>query len=252
VVADTPPFALILFGGIGLRGPGSDLDRMLVNAKAVGLLAYLAVPATGRFVRRDTLVGLLWPELDQTRARTALRKTIHAIRQCMGPDTIVSRGDEEVALSATSVWCDASAFSSAIESGFLLAALELYQGELMPGFHLHECWDFDRWLEDERGEARERASAASWALAQRFESNQQLSDATGMAKQSVRFSWSDERALRRAVTMLDRLGDRAGALRLLEEFARRLRAELETEPSRETLDLASRLRAGGATTSSRV
>ena len=241
---DTPPFALTLFGGISLRGPDAAAERLLVNAKATALLAYLALPSVGRFVRRDTLGVLLWPELDQSRARTALRKTMHAVRQAMGAHALVSRGDEDIALSASVVWCDAAVFSEAADSGFLLHALQLYRGELMPGFHLSECWEFDQWLEEERRAARERASAASWALAQRLETDQQYSDAVGMARQSVRFSWSDERALRRAVAMLDRLGDRAGALRLLDEFTRRLRAELDVEPSRETLELAHRVRAG--------
>jgi DNA-binding SARP family transcriptional activator len=60
----------------------------------------------------------------------------------------------------------------------------------------------------------------------------------------VRYAWDDERALRRAITLLDRLGDRAGALRLYDEFARRLRAEYDAEPSRETLAMAAALRTG--------
>ena len=244
---DAPPFSFILFGSISLRGPGRELDRVLVNAKAVGLLAYLALPTVGRFVRRDTLATLLWPELDQSRARTSLRKTVHAVRKAMTPGTLLSRGDEEVALSGTEVWCDASAFSTAADAGFLLRALELYRGELMPGFHLTDSWEFDRWLEEERSAARERASAVAWALAQRLETDEQFSDAAGMARQSVRFSWSDERALRRAVAMLDRLGDRASALRLFEEFSRRLRMDLDVEPSRETLELATRVRARAGT-----
>jgi serine/threonine-protein kinase len=238
------PFELILFGGIRLRGPSEEVEHLLVNGKATALLAYLALPTVGRFVRRDTLGGLLWPELDQSRARTSLRKTMHAIRQALGVGALLSRGDEDVALSSGVVWCDASAFTEAADSGFLLAALQLYRGELMPGFHLSECWEFDQWLDEERRAARERASAAAWALAQRLETEEQYSDAAGMARQSVRYSWSDERALRRAVAMLDRLGDRASALRLFEEFARRLRAELDVEPSPETLDLANRIRSG--------
>lgn len=112
----------------------------------------------------------------------------------------------------------------------------------MPGFHLAECLEFDQWLEQERMNARERAAGAAWALAKRLESDQQLSDAVGMARRSVRIAWTDERALRRALLMLDRLGDRAGALRLYEEFARRLRTELEAEPSPETVEVAARLR----------
>ncbi len=242
-----PPFTLTLFGAIDLRGPGEGVGRLLVNSKAVGLLAYLAMPSVGRFVRRDKLVGLLWPELDQARARSALRKTLHAVRHTLGAAALASRGDEEVALSPEMVWCDAADFANAADSGLLLKALQLYRGELMPGFHLPECWDFDQWLEEERTATRERASAAAWAMAQRFESDQQLTDAAGMARWSVRFSWSDERALRRALGMLDRLGDRAGALRLYEEFARRLKAELETEPSPETVGVAERLRSGPRT-----
>ena len=241
---DTSPFSLILFGGVSLRGRDGDVHQLLVNKKAVALIAYLSLPTVGRFVRRDTLIGLLWPELEQSRARTALRKTAHAIRQELGSESLLSRGDEELALSPNVVSCDAAAFTAAADAGFLLPAVQLFRGELMPGFHLDECWEFDRWLEEERSAARERAAGAAWALARRFEAEQQLSDAAGMARQSVRFSWSDERALRRAVAMLDRLGDRAGALRLFEEFARRLRAELDTEPSPETLDLASRVRTG--------
>jgi hypothetical protein len=44
------------------------------------------------------------------------------------------------------------------------------------------------------------------------------------------------------MTMLDRLGDRAGALRVYTEFARRLKKEFEAEPSRETVALAASLR----------
>lgn len=241
-----PPFALTLFGGVGLRGPAPDLDGLLVNAKAVGLLAFLAVPSVGRYVRRDTLIALLWPELDQTRARTALRKTVHVIRRAIGAEALVSRGDEELALAPEVVWCDAAAFTAAADAGFLLAALQLFNGELMPGFHVAECLEFDQWLAEERGTARERASAVAWALAQRFESDEQHSDAAGMARKSVRYSWSDERALRRALRMLDRLGDRAGALRLYDEFARRLAADLEAEPSPETVELAAQLRGTSA------
>jgi DNA-binding SARP family transcriptional activator len=49
--------------------------------------------------------------------------------------------------------------------------------------------------------------------------------------------------LRHAMSLLDRAGDRSGALRLYSEFAARLREELDAEPSPETLELVRRLRA---------
>jgi serine/threonine-protein kinase len=236
------PYSLSLFGSIDLRGPHGAVADLLVQSKAVAMLAYLSVPTMGRFVRRDTLVGLLWPELDQARARKALRQTILAVRSGIGGDALVGRGDEELTLSADIVRCDAAAFASAADAGRLAEALDLYRGELMPGFHLPECAEFDRWLELERAEARERAAGAAWALARGLEEAQKLTDAAGMARRAVRFSWSDERVLRRALGMLERLGDRAGAARLYEDFRARLAADLDIAPSMETMQLIARIR----------
>jgi DNA-binding SARP family transcriptional activator len=234
--------SLTLFGEIELQGPAGPETELLLQSKVVALLALLSVPTDQRFVRRDSLVGMLWPELDQSRARAALRKTVHGIRARLGADALVGRGDEELALSREHVTTDVAEFTRATDDGFLLRGLELYRGELMPGFHLAECAEFDRWLEEARTDARERASAAAWALASQFESDSQLSAATGMARRAVRFSWSDERSLRRALGMLDRLGDRAGAARLYDEFERRLRAEFDMTPSPETIELIGRIR----------
>jgi DNA-binding SARP family transcriptional activator len=243
-MAEVPLISLVLFGRIDLHAPDEAASRLLVQSKTIGLLALLSVPTLDRFIRRDRLIGILWPELDQDRARNALRKVLHGVRAALGAEAVPSRGDDEIALASTAVSCDVAAFTRCADLGFLMQALQLYTGELMPGFHLDGCAEFDRWLEDERMAARERAAGAAWALAQRLETANQHSDAAGMARRAIRFSWSDERALRRALSMLERLGDRAGAIHLYEEFTRRLRADLELEPSLETVQLAERIRSG--------
>jgi serine/threonine-protein kinase len=237
---------LDLLGSVDLHGVDrAEADRLLVQPKLIALLAYLAiVGAERRWQRRDHLVALLWPELDQAHARTALRKAVHMVRGSLGAETLVSRGDEELALAEGLLSCDLVEFSRAIEKGHLARALELYRGDLMPGFHLTGCAEFERWLDDTRTEARERAGAAALALAQQFEKDASYTIASKWARRAVRFAWDDERMLRRALTLLDRSGDRAGALRLYEEFARRLKDELDAEPSPETAALAKQLRAG--------
>ena len=240
-----PPYTLTLLGGLDLKGPAGSENALLVQSKIVGMLAYLALPSIGRFVRRDLLAALLWPDLDQERARKAVRQSIHAVRATLGAEALPGRGDEEVALSAAHVRCDVTSFSEAADSGMLMEALRLYAGELLPGFHVTDCAEFDRWLDDERAAARERAAAVTWALAQRLESDNELSNAAVMARRSVRLTWTDERALRRALSMLDRLGDRAGAARLYDEFAKRLMTELEVHPSDETARLMARIRGNG-------
>lgn len=234
---------LFLLGGVELRGVERDAaDHVLAQAKLSALLAFLALSPAHRPQRRDRIVGLLWPEMDQTRARAALRKAVHALRAALGADALLSRGDEEIGLAVSAVWCDAAELAAAADSGKMMLAVELYRGELMPGFHLTGCAEFERWLDEERGAARERAAAAAWGLARLLEDDARLTDAGRMARKAVRYSWDDERVLRRTITMLARIGDHAGALRLYDEFAERMRLELEAEPSPETVALADTLR----------
>jgi DNA-binding SARP family transcriptional activator len=54
----------------------------LSTRKSVALLAYLAVTESAH--SRDSLAALLWPEHDQTRARTYLRQAFHAFTKFLG------------------------------------------------------------------------------------------------------------------------------------------------------------------------
>ncbi len=244
MTSSDPPITLELLGGVELRGVDrTEASRLLVQPKAVALLAYLALRGVdGRYLRRDQLVALLWPELDQAHARTALRKAVHVIRAVLGADVLLSRGDEELALDAAQVGCDAVAFRDDVDDGHWARAMDRYRGDLMPGFHLGECAELDRWLESERTELRERAGAASLALAQTFEQDASMTIAARWARRAARFSWDDERTLRRALALLDRAGDRSGALRLYDEFAQRLKADFAADPSPETEALVRQLR----------
>jgi DNA-binding SARP family transcriptional activator len=235
---------LLLFGGIELRGAAPGVaDALLAQSKPVALVAYLALSPDGRFQRRDRLVGLLWPELDQSHARAALRKALHDVRTALGAEFVVARGDDEIAIAPGALRCDAVQFGAAINECFFARAVELYRGDFMPGFFLAGCAEFERWLEEERTTARERAAVASWAVAVALEGDRRLTDAGVWARRAARHAWTDERVLRRAMSMLERLGDRAGAVKLYEVFAARLRADLEVEPSAETNALMKSIRA---------
>ena len=72
MIQKNPPIELIFLGRIAVRSPeGGSADRVVVQPKRLALLAYLAL--TPGYHRRDTLLGLLWPELDTGPARRALR-----------------------------------------------------------------------------------------------------------------------------------------------------------------------------------
>jgi serine/threonine-protein kinase len=241
------PTLLFLLGGIEVRAPDpGGGDRLLAQSKAMALLAYLALSPAGRFQRRDRLVGLLWPELDQTHGRGALRKAVHSVRSSLGESVLEARGDEELMLARGQLWCDAVECYEMAEARRFGEALNLYRGELMPGFHLAGCSEFGMWLEEQRASFVRLVSGAAWAVARDLEDGSQLTEAGAMASRAARYAWSDERALRRAMLMLQRVGDTAGALYLFADFARRLRAELDAAPSAETEALADKMRKGTA------
>jgi len=236
------PIELFLLGGFELRGAQAAGEAILAQSKTLALLAFLAMSPSSLFQRRDRIVGLLWPDLDQSHARAALRKTLHELRSALGAHVLSTRGDDEIALAPDTVRCDAVEFTAAIENRHIARALELYRGDFMPGFYLSGCVEFEHWVEDQRMLAREQAAAASWALAITFEGDQRLTEAGAWARRAVRHAWNDERILRRAMNLLERLGDRAGALRLYDEFTTRLRSDLDAEPSAETIALWKAIR----------
>ena len=57
-------------GGVELKGPeGHSIQSVLARPKLLGLLAYLAAASPRGFHRRDTLLALLWEDLDEDRLR---------------------------------------------------------------------------------------------------------------------------------------------------------------------------------------
>lgn len=233
-----------MFGSLEVAGISlDDASGLLSQSKAVALVAYLALPVLGRYQRRDRLVALLWPDLDQERARAALRKTVHAVRSTLGKASIVSRGDEELAIERTALSCDASDFFAAIDANQLARALELYRrGELLDGFHVAGSEEFSLWVDGQRRRAREVAVAAALALSREADRNDLHTDAGRWASAAVEFDWANERVVRHALAMLEKIGDRAGALRLYEDFAKRLRISLDVDPSDETRRAAEAIR----------
>ena len=230
-------------GVLDLRASnGAELRPVLAQPKRLALLAYLAVATPPGFHRRDTLVALFWPELDHEHARGALRKALHGLRHELGEDVVVTRGDDEVGVDPERLWCDAAAFARHVAEGRRGDALELYHGDLLPGLFISDAPEFERWLDRERASLRTEAAAAAWALASAAEAQHEDGAALRAARQAVRLSPDDEGAVRRLIALLDRVGDRAGALHAYEEFARQLAADYEAEPSAETQQLIEAVR----------
>jgi DNA-binding SARP family transcriptional activator/TolB-like protein len=237
-------FELRTLGALELTSAESNAVRsVLAQPRRAAFLCYLALAVPRGFHRRDTLFAIFWPEDDAEHARHALRQSVYVLRRALGPETIVSRGDDELGLAPDRIRCDVWAFEAAVDQGRAADALALYRGELLPGFHISAAPDFERWLDQERSRLRQRAREAAWALAAARERDGDPAGAAEAAHRAVAFFPTDETALRRLVLLLERVGERAAAVRAYETFAWRLRGEYELEPSAETQALVARIRA---------
>ncbi|HSK21310.1 MAG TPA: BTAD domain-containing putative transcriptional regulator [Longimicrobiales bacterium] len=232
-----------ILGTLDLRDrAGRPLASPLVGSKRLALLAVLALH-DGRGVRRDTLLGWFWPELEQDRARNSLSNMVHQIRRALGSGTVVGQGDE-VRLGENAVWCDATAFQTALAANELADALELYRGDLLAGVFVQGASaEFEHWLDTERFRLRQQAAYAASALAISSERQARLADAVKWARRAAALDPFDEPAVRRLILLLDRAGDRAGALRAYEELSARLAQEFDAEPSAETRAAIDEVRA---------
>ncbi|MBI2404198.1 MAG: hypothetical protein HYV20_15965 [Gemmatimonadetes bacterium] len=230
-------------GAISLKDVhDSEMAALLAQPKRIALLAYLALAHPRGLHRRNTLLALFWPEKDEQHARWALNQALRSLRETLGHPAVHSRGDDEVGLDPQAIGCDAVAFEAAYEEQRWETALELYGGDLLQGLHISGCGEFERWVEDERVRLRGLAARAAGALTDRREIAGEIVAAAESARRGVALDPHDEKRVRRLIDLLDRAGDRAGAVETYEEYARRLRDVLDVEPAPETQALIAAVR----------
>ena len=224
-----------MLGTLDLKGiDGRAVHSILAQPKRLALLAYLAIH-TDQGARRDSVVALFWPELDTAHARGALRQSLRFLRRELGDGILNGNSDEALAFEPGTVWCDVAAFEQACKAGHPGQALQLYRGGFLEGcFVSGGSPELDRWIANERTRLGQLAVRAAADLAERAEREGDLPTAVQAARQAIALDPDDESAIARLIALLDRCGDRAGALSAFETFRRRLEQEYDATPSPET------------------
>lgn len=236
---------LRLLGAVEVRAGRPDEGRPEVTQpKRVALLVYLALAEPSGLHSRDRLLALLWPEADDGSSRHSLRNALHALRQALGDDTIVTRGEGWIGLDFRAIRCDVLELRAHLAAGRVDEALALWKGELAPGFCVSGAPDFERWLEEERAVLAHAVRAAAWKRADALKGSG--AEELAAVRRAVRLDPGDEPGVRRLMRLLAAAGDRGGALRAYEDLADWFAHELEARPSDETQALAEELRAEGS------
>jgi DNA-binding SARP family transcriptional activator/TolB-like protein len=232
------------FGPLDVNGVGGDPPTILTQPKRLALLSYLVLARPRGYQRRDTLLAVFWPEVDQVRGRKALSQSLFVLRRALPSDMLFTRGTEEVAVDTARLRCDVLAFEEALNEARWADALAHYRGDLLAGFHIADASGFEHWLERERERLRELAAGAAWSLAAERIRTGDLVDAERAAQRALGLVPTDESPVRAFVHALAEAGDRAAALRFYDKFTCMLAEELEIEPAPETVAVAEAVRSG--------
>src|SRR6266550_762377 len=226
-------------GPADVRVDGAAAPAELLWRKNLALLVYL-VRSPKRLRTREHLVGLLWADKPEKDARHSLNEAVRVLRQSVG-DGLESDA-AQVRVAPGVVQLDTDTLEALAAAGDYAGAAGLVQGEFLEGFSVPGASEFDTWLVAERDQWRRRSVEVLAHRADQLLAVGDLAAANDTLRRARDVDWRPEVVVRPAMRGLALAGDRAGALALFEEFAARLKGELDAAPDEETRMLAERIR----------
>src|SRR5438094_776339 len=223
----------------GLRAVQADrVVSRFQTQKIALLLAYLAYYPQ-RTHQREALMELLWPECESHAGRNNLSVSLSWLRHQLEPlgvpaGAVLIADRASVRLNPEAIATDVTEFqatlqaakhagSSAERTEFLARAVELYPGELLPGY-------FEDWVLQERQWLAERYFEALGQLLAHLERAREFDRALDYARRGVSADPLREEAHRDLIRLLAAVGQPAAALRQYHELERLLKEQLDGTP----------------------
>lgn len=232
-------FVLKLLGTLSLRGDTGDVPIAAQQKRPLSLLAILALGGR-QGTARHRVEAYLWPESNSPHARHALDQAVYAIRRNIGGNIVIATG-QELRLNPELVGVDVWQFEDAIRDRQWAAAVELYKGTLLDGFHFGESRELEAWIDAERARVLLEYQTAMEFLADRSaRAGDHSQDVTWRRK----LASSDPLSAgptKKLMLALAAAGDRAGAVKQARQYQELVRQELEMEPDSEIERLVATL-----------
>jgi predicted ATPase/DNA-binding SARP family transcriptional activator/Tfp pilus assembly protein PilF len=246
------PWHIELLGRLRATQGGHVVTRF--RARRTGsLLAYLAF-YLDRPHPREVLIELLWPEAETHSGRSNLSRELTSLRRQLEPPgmpagAVVLADRDSVQLNPAACATDVKAFEAALQMAAcarggaervlrLTEAVDLYGGELLPGY-------FEDWILPERQRLAERFLHALAQLTASLERAHDYPGAIQWARRAVAADPLREEGHHALIRLLQAAGQPAAALRQYEELERLLSQELGAAPAPETRNLVQEIRSQG-------
>lgn len=259
-----PRLELRLLGSPTIDLDGAPAEGFAIQ-KARGLLIYLAIEARQAHTR-ESLVGLLWPDVPEAAARANLRQALANLREAIAdeqaaPPFLSIRRDSLQFNPASGAWTDVDEFNALLDACQVhnhrhsdrcascarhrARAIELYRGDFLAGFHLREADPYEEWSAIQRERMRRRVAAALARQASYHEVADDREQALAMVDRQLELDPWMEEAHRERMRLLALTARRSEALAQFEVCRRVLDEQLGAAPSSETVRLHARIREAG-------
>ena len=226
------------FGGLWIENLDADSDAG-PRPRPLALLAILAVAGT-KGASRDGVLGVLWPEAEEERARQSLSQAIYSLKRDFGLDVAASAA--RLRLDEKQISSDVADFKAAIAAKNWREAAALYVGPFLDGFYLADAPEFERWTESERASLATEGIRAIEIAAKAAAESGHREEAAEHWHRLTRIDPANSRIATSYIEALAALGDRSAALAHGKAHVDYLRREFEAEPDRAFQQSLTRLR----------
>jgi predicted ATPase/DNA-binding SARP family transcriptional activator/Tfp pilus assembly protein PilF len=242
-------FHIEMLGRFGVRQGSREITRFRTQ-KTASLLAFLSLhPA--RAHPRDVLVEQFWPSSEMKAARSNLSVALNALRRQLEPPdvpagAVLITDYSHVRLNSATFTTDVADFQDTLRRAeletetanrvaFWINAIELYRGDLLPGF-------YEDWVFAERDRLRDAYQNALRHTVKGCAELRQPERAIEYARRMVQVDPHREESHRLLMRLLMAVGRPQDALYQYQELERLLRTELQIAPSAVSRELATQLR----------
>jgi len=216
----------------------------------------LLVTERGRFLHREQITEILWPDDDPDAAEGNFKVALNALNRALEPDRptrapsfVVARRESAYGLNpAAAVRVDADEFQRLVTAGDQAAgeeaiscyrqALALYTGD-----YLEDCL-YQHWCSEERERLLTLYLSAAHRLAEALAARGDYAESIAICQHILARDRCWEPAYRLLMTCHAQQGNRALALRAYERCVQSLREDLDVDPLPQTTALHERISLG--------
>lgn len=238
-----PALSVKTLGKLALRVGERTIGA--IGRKSAALLAYLALSDTGEETR-ERLVGLLWSETEEEKARASLRQSLHEIREAFNAEGFDGIRTDKVAIGLDLSRTDVDLRDIFDEATAGRAHPLLLETERPIDRVLNELDSLDPafriWLVAKRQSLGDRLMRLIESAVN--DAKKPSPDRETLARALMRLDPTHEEAARVLIRARASAGDIGGALRVYKVLWDLLDNEYDVEPSKETQELIAAIKLG--------